>query len=388
MPNQLRVVPSPHDEPKNGGGEQSDSKTKRTRINRPYPADSLEAALQIAQAIADHNAGKPFFRASLAESIGRSPDSSAIRSLITSSAAYGLSKGGYKAELIELTSPGEQIVWSTSDAERRDALLGAMTRIPLFSQLLEHYKNNRVPDHKILQNTLIRQFKVDPSIAREAAEVFVKTGRFVGIIASVAGGERVLSPQEMRSRSGQIQAQPNVDSEDVSLSPEVVDAPDGDQETGTPAPLPPSLKPKDASLNARVFISHGKNKAVVEQLKELLMFGKLEPVVAEEQETTARPVPEKVFQSMRECGAGVIHIEEELHLMDDEGNRHTRINDNVLIEIGAALALYEKRVILLVKQGVKLPSNLQGLYRCDYSGDKLELDAAMKLLKTFNQFTT
>ena len=60
------------------------------------------------------------------------------------------------------------------------------------------------------------------------------------------------------------------------------------------------------------------------------------------------------------------------------------INPNVLIEIGAAMALYGRNFILLVPEGVDLPSNLQGLYRCDYQGNKLDYDATMKLLKAFN----
>lgn len=50
------------------------------------------------------------------------------------------------------------------------------------------------------------------------------------------------------------------------------------------------------------------------------------------------------------------------------------------------MALYGKKVILLVEGGVTLPSNLQGLYRCDFVGDRLDYDATMKLLKTFSQF--
>ncbi len=72
--------------------------------------------------------------------------------------------------------------------------------------------------------------------------------------------------------------------------------------------------------------------------------------------------------------------------LDRDGNEHTKINDNVLIEIGAAMALYGRKVILLVEKGVGLPSNLQGLYRCDFDGDRLEYEATMKLLKTFSQF--
>jgi predicted nucleotide-binding protein len=49
-------------------------------------------------------------------------------------------------------------------------------------------------------------------------------------------------------------------------------------------------------------------------------------------------------------------------------------------------SLYGKKVILLVEKGVPLPSNLQGLYRCNYKGDDLDHEATMKLLKTFNLF--
>lgn len=50
------------------------------------------------------------------------------------------------------------------------------------------------------------------------------------------------------------------------------------------------------------------------------------------------------------------------------------------------MALYGKKVVLLVEKGVTLPSNLQGLYRCDLEGDRLDYEATMKLLKTFSQF--
>jgi len=117
-----------------------------------------------------------------------------------------------------------------------------------------------------------------------------------------------------------------------------------------------------------VFISHGKERAIVTQIKELLAFGNFEPVVSVERESTAIPVPEKVFEDMRSCAAGILHVGAEGKYLD------------------AAMALYGKKVILLVEQGVALPSNLQGLYRCDFAGDRLEYDSTMKLLKTLNQF--
>jgi predicted nucleotide-binding protein len=81
-----------------------------------------------------------------------------------------------------------------------------------------------------------------------------------------------------------------------------------------------------------------------------------------------------------------LHVGAEGKYRDLNGNELAKLNDNVLIEIGAAMALYGKRVILLVEKGVVLPSNLQGLYRCEFEGDKLDYDSTMKLLKTFSQF--
>ena len=151
---------------------------------------------------------------------------------------------------------------------------------------------------------------------------------------------------------------------------------------GSPLSSGPTIDPK----KNRVFISHGKRKAIVAQIKELLTFGNFEPVVSVERESTAIPVPEKVFEDMRSCGAGVVHVSAEGKFLDQDGKERTSINENVLIEIGARMALYGKKVVLLVERGVVLPSNLQGLYRCDFDGEQLDYDATMKLLKTFSQF--
>jgi hypothetical protein len=58
----------------------------------------------------------------------------------------------------------------------------------------------------------------------------------------------------------------------------------------------------------------------------------------------------------------------------------------VLIEIGAAMALFGRNFVLLVEEGVELPSTLQELCECRYSGDELNMPAAMKLLRAFQDF--
>ena len=136
----------------------------------------------------------------------------------------------------------------------------------------------------------------------------------------------------------------------------------------------------------RVFITHGRNRKILDQVKELVAYGKFEAVVAMEHETAAKPVPKKVMDDMRMCKAAVIHVSAEEMLYDKEGNEIPQINENVLIEIGAAMALYGDKFVLLVEEGVSLPSNLQGLYECRYEGDELNMPATMKLLKAFSEF--
>jgi predicted nucleotide-binding protein len=156
-------------------------------------------------------------------------------------------------------------------------------------------------------------------------------------------------------------------------------------------PVKPSAKlPTAPALSAKpkVFIAHGKNPQIVNQLKDVLTFGNFDPVVAEEYETAAKPVPDKVLDLMRGCSAGIIHVASEDELLDKVGGVHHKLNENVLIEIGASMALFGRKFILLVQKGLHLPSNLSGLYCCYYEGDKLDYDATMKLLKAFGEFRT
>ena len=145
-----------------------------------------------------------------------------------------------------------------------------------------------------------------------------------------------------------------------------------------------SPPPGDPQTAKRVFITHGKNKAFIDPIKKLLGFGELIPVISVERQTVAKPVPEKVMDDMRTCGAAIIHVETEQTLIDKDANEHPFVNPNVLIEIGAAMALYGRRFILLVQEGTTLPSNLQGLYEVRYKGDTLDGDATIRLLEAIN----
>jgi predicted nucleotide-binding protein len=265
-------------------------------------------------------------------------------------------------------------------AARREAIL----KPKLLREFFEKYRRAKFPSDVIAVNVLKAMTLPSERVAT-ALEIIKENGRYAGIIRETPTGPFI-----------------NLDSPGVPAPaatpalPEQSTLEEGENEgaASEPAQVPNASLPTASAQMAgalaakanRVFISHGKQKAIVVQIKELLAFGNFDPVVSVEREATAIPVPEKVFEDMRSCAAGVIHVGAEGKYLDKDGNELTKLNDNVLIEIGAAMALYGKKVILLVEQGVTLPSNLQGLYRCDFEGDKLEYDSTMKLLKTFSQF--
>ena len=170
-----------------------------------------------------------------------------------------------------------------------------------------------------------------------------------------------------------------------------VEVGEGVSETGSQSKDqdPSETKPDEESGTAspraiRVFISHGPNVDIVDQVKTMLELCDLPYEVVVEQESTAIPVPQKVLDAMRRCNAAVICV-----TADSEGEREDgsyEINPNVLIEIGAAFVLYEKRVALVWDRRISVPSNLQGLYRCEFEGSELSWSAGMKLMKAVNGF--
>jgi predicted nucleotide-binding protein len=166
---------------------------------------------------------------------------------------------------------------------------------------------------------------------------------------------------------------------EVEAAEEAEDVPDA--ETNVPA-APDALA--ETSDPLRVFISHGSNHDIVEQIGVMLELADIEPEIAVAEETTAIPVPEKVLSAMRRCNAAIIAITVDENRKDEEGNYH--LNENVLIEIGSAFVLYDRRVVLVWDKRLKVPSNLQGLYRCEFEGDELSWSAGMKLMKAIRGF--
>ena len=341
-------------------------------VVRAFPAHTLEKALIIINAIVDKGASKPMDRLLVANAIGRTPSSSEFKRLLSSSRAYGLTIGTEKADNIAPTDLGLKIAKPVTPDEALNAKVQACLNVEVLGKLWRQFNRQKLPDAKFLKNTLERTYSLSAEHADEFATLSVANAQFCGILQDISGSKYIRMDEPLAEAAA---------TSSIELKNDPIVEPLVEDDLSSKVPLKAPIK------GNRVFITHGRDKGILAQVKEIVAYGKFEPIIAQERETSAKPVPDKVMDDMRSCQAAVIHVAIDEVWFDKDGNEKPQINGNVLIEIGAAMALYGKNFVLLVEEGVVLPSNLQGLYECRYKGDELSMTATMKLLKAFNEFT-
>jgi predicted nucleotide-binding protein len=342
------------------------------------PSCSMEKALAIAQAIADNYGYKPSTPLQVASALQMAPGASPFRMLAGASIAYGFTSGGYNAEKIAIEPLGMRIVKITEDGDDVKAKRQALLKPRVIREFLEKYNGAPIPKEQIGKNVLL-DMDVPSEKTAEVLKLIVDSAESVGFLRDINGKKYV----DLQGTQPPTPASGTEEGEGDELGELEVPAA---VVAKTPIPFPAALVPAvaDATRAKKVFITHGKNKALIEPITKLLKFGELEAVVSVQSQTVSQPVPTKVMSEMRACGAAIIHVEDERHLADKEGNEHVVMNDNVLIEIGAAMALFGERFILVVKDGLKLPSNLQGLLVLPYKGQTLDMEETVKLLEAIN----
>lgn len=355
--------------------------SKRSYLRQTdVPIASLDEAIRVPLVIFDQYAGKPTAPFNVAKALNVDPKGSQLRVLSGAAIAFGLIEGGAQASTISVTDLARRIIRPKVDGEDLTARREAVLKPRIFGDFLRNYDGNVFPRQDLAINVL-EDMGVPRSKTEEVLERMSDSARSVGFIEELKGKYYVRIDGASHRHT------------DVKTD-EPLEYADGETTVEEP-PLrviapPPMNQPKGAALTAavvddqrrrRVFVTHGKDRALVDPIKKLLEYGELEPVVSVERQTVSKPVPEKVMDDMRRCGAAIIHVDADKIVAGADGVEHVVLNPNVLIEIGAAMAFYGRRFILLVKDGVKLPSNLQGLYEVRYPGDTLDAASTIKLLE-------
>lgn len=363
-------------------GEVESKKSKKASLAQSdVPSYSLMDALRVPKAIAEELGKQPSTPLQVAAAMGMKPTTGGFRMITAAAIAYGLTDGGAFADKISLTDLGRRIVAPTIEGDDIKAMREAILRPRVTRLFLQKYNGSKWPRNDIGRNVL-ESFEVPSEQSERALGLIYKDASSLKLLTEINGTEflELHTTNETQQDTAQIDLPDGAPVLDLGISKqkskEVVGAPSHAVEE------PPRID----NENRKVFITHGKDKTIVEQIKKLLVFGNFEPIVSVERQATAKPVPDKVMDDMRACSAGIVHVGAEMKVIDTEGNEHQMLNPNVLIEIGAAMALYNRRFILLVEKGVALPSNLQGLYEVRYTGSGLDHESTMALLEAFANF--
>lgn len=183
---------------KNRAGKKSavkkvSTESKRGRTPRIYPALSFEESLVLAEAIHLHASGEKVSRLTLLKAMNISPTSSSTQILITSSGKYGITKGSFAAEHIELTPKGrlssEKSAAARVKTQARFDL--AIKEIVPFDAIYQRYKGKKLPSHAVMQDVL-SDAKLAITDATECIDTFVVNSKFVGLLQTIAGSETLV----------------------------------------------------------------------------------------------------------------------------------------------------------------------------------------------------
>lgn len=335
---------------------------KRRRIVKPYPAYTLEDALDVAQAIQNANAGLPFARALLAGALGTTPKSSAFTQRLNASAAYGLTQGGYNDADISLTPLGEALA-AGEDDRRRHALVEAAMTPPVFGGFYDMLHGKRLPESAYAQNLLQRELGVIDTLADECLSVIIANGEYAGIIIEQDGVPvvRLADRRPQPAAASPITDAPPTEPSRWDHSNERIAARDARSPASTGHR---ALDDTPDKSKGRVFLgSVGESDAAQFVASMLEQFGI--PVSSPRLDAAADlPLPPKVAADMRASDAAVLVFAR--HNGDEQA-----VRDKMLCLLGACSVLYDDRVVIFHEtDAVPLP-NLNGLSRVSFRSERI-----------------
>ena len=116
------------------------------------------------------NSGLPFDRVLLARELDTTPSSSAFTMKLSSSAKYGLTKGGAGEERVSLTGLGESLVGPQDPDERRRALIEVSLKPEPFRRFYEMLDGKKVPGDSYAENVLRREMGIQPELTAECLQ--------------------------------------------------------------------------------------------------------------------------------------------------------------------------------------------------------------------------
>lgn len=176
------------------------------RRARKFPSRTFSEALTLAEAIQKYASGQKVRRLTLFEKLNKEPDSTESRAFVTASGQYGLTKGSYQAEFLELTPLGAEA--SDEDgipSKKLNARFDlALKKIAPFSFLYEKLKGNKIPAKEVMADYLT-DAEVDEDAKAECIDTFILNAKFLGLLRTIGGSERLITIEQVVEEAPTVQ---------------------------------------------------------------------------------------------------------------------------------------------------------------------------------------
>lgn len=352
---------------------------KRSRISQAdIPAISLEKALRVPRAIADNYASHPTRPLDVASALDLQPSSGGFRVECGAAIGYGLTEGGPNAPEISLTAIGKRIVTPTEVDDDKVALRDAALKPTVASQFYTKYDGSPLPPKNISQNVLAN-FSVPADRTSDVYELLIENARYVGLLKTIKDKEYIDIGGPLNGGTSSTPVFTSAAATTVGEA-DLFTGGEGEEDSGAQeSPLPPRLDQAATRKNA-IFVGHGGNRKPTEQLVKILNEYGIPHKEAVDEANHARPIPRKVAETMRECGAAILVFTADKEYFDKEGEPIWRPSENVSHELGAASVLYGERIVVFKEKGIELPSNFSSVGYIEFEKDKLS-DKGIELFR-------
>ena len=166
---------------------------------RPFPISPLSDALRLPVSILQYGVDGRIVRRTLLERLEQTKEYNATRDLITSSSKYGLMKGSFASQYLEVTDEGKataEVLDNPSGSVKKQLFEIGISRIAPFQTLYQKLKDKPLPDISVLKDEL-SALGVAATDGVKAAEVFTANLRYLDLIVQTKGRGHVRSIESL-----------------------------------------------------------------------------------------------------------------------------------------------------------------------------------------------
>ena len=257
-------------------------------------------------------------------------------------------------------------------------MVEALLEPVLFKSFFTDFAERKLPSIEMLPKILVNQYDVPSQYASECAELIQVNGKFVGAIRVIGGSPHVLlDAPTATTRPTEVGTATSSETE-PDRTGTALEVKNETEEASKP-PSAPTTPTKDSSPKP-IFLGHGKNKTPLKSLEEILRQLGVAHRTTIKEANLGRPIPQKVKETMLECGSAILIFTKDEKFVNAEGNEIWRASENVIHELGAASFAYEERVVILKERGIDFPTNFESVGYIEFDANSLEAQT-MEILK-------